>query len=362
MSPRPLITVIIPAYNLATYLPEAIESALGQSLARERLDVLVIDDGSTDDTPSVIRRYLPRVRYVRQDNRGLPAARNRGIAESDAPYLTFLDADDRLLPDKLEHEVERLEHDASVAVAYSGWHYIDAAGRRLPQQGWSRVEGDVLPRLLLGNIVHPHAPSVRRSAIVAAGGFDESLTSVEDWDLWIRISLAGARWAATNRPALEYRVRDDGMHANPGRMLSNRLRVLDKTFARIAAERPPLLVHRESAYQRAYLEAACDWARCSDFAAATAAIRDAVAAVPGFLHDPRGLRELCRLLVPLGHRNDAVIADRWPLLAPAARALVRAGASGRGVAYRLRCEAAFLRVAARYRRKRARAVLQEARP
>jgi len=352
MPGRPLIAVVIPAYNLATFLPEALESVLAQTLPPEDLDIVVIDDGSTDDTAKVAATFAPRVRCIRQENRGLPAARNRGAAETTAPYLTFLDADDRLAPEKLARELARLEADPGIHVAYSGWHYIDARGERLPQQGWSRDEGDILERLLLGNIIHPHAATLRRSTFEAAGGFDESLTSVEDWDLWIRVSLNGARWAAVGAAALEYRIRDDGMHANPVRMLSNRLRVLQNTFARIAVSHPHLMSVRPSAYRNAHIEAACDWARLHDLPRATDAIRAAADETDDFLVSTRGLRGVCRLLVPLGYRNDAEVIARWAEIGPLLRTLVRAAVADRHLLIRARAEATRLRVGGRYARKR----------
>lgn len=352
MPDRSLIAVVVPAYNLARFLPEALESALAQTLPPESLDVLVVDDGSTDETADVAASFAPRVRYVHQENRGLPAARNRGAAETTAPYLTFLDADDRLLPDKLARELALLQSDPSVHVIYSGWHYVDEAGRRLPQRGWSRNRGDVLERLLAGNIIHPHAATLRRSTFEAAGGFDETLTSVEDWDLWLRVSLDGARWAAVDEAALEYRVRGDGMHANPARMLSNRLRVLEKTFERIGTERPELLLRRPTAFANAYLEAACDWARAGDFGEAGAMLRAATRHAPELLTDARRLRDLCRLLLPLGHRNDAAVGVRWPEIEPMLRRLVTAAQPRPGLLPRLRSEMTLLRVALRYRRKR----------
>jgi glycosyltransferase involved in cell wall biosynthesis len=360
MPDRPLIAVVVPAYNLAAFLGEALGSIVAQRLPADAMEIVLVDDGSTDETPAVAACFAPRVRYVHQQNRGLPAARNRGASETTAPYLSFLDADDRFLPDKLEAELRILEVKRTIDVAYSGWHYIDEAGARLPQHGWSRDEGDVLERLLLGNIIHPHAATLRRSTFATAGGFDESLTSVEDWDLWIRVSLNGARWATVARPALEYRVRHDGMHANPGRMLENRLRVLDKTFARVAAERPDLLRARAAAYRNAHLEAACDWARKADVPRAIASIRAAACEAPAFLSSSRGLREICRLLLPLGHRNDDEVVRRWTDLGPLLRTLVIPAADDQGAGTRLRCEAALIRLGLRYRRKRVRPASRQA--
>lgn len=351
MPDGPLIAVVIPAYNLASYLPEAIESVLAQTLPSDRLDVIVIDDGSTDASAAVASRYAPRVRCIRQSNRGLPATRNRGIRETTARYVAFLDADDRLLPNKLADEFAVLETQPSVDIVYSGWHYIDDSGRRLPQQGWSREQGDLLHRLLLGNVIHPHAALVRRDVLEASGGFDETLTSVEDWDLWIRLSAAGARWRLVDRAALEYRVRNDGMHANPGRMLSNRLRVLEKAFAALS-HRPDLAHLWALARRNAYLEGACDWARSGDGPRSRDAMIAAVREASDFLTTPRGLRELCRLLLPLGYRNDSTVAARWPEIEPMLHRLMKSCSTALRPMTRLRAWVARGRLGIRYRRKR----------
>ena len=103
---RPVVSVIVPLYNLRQFVAEAIESALAQTLPPDEVEVIVIDDGSTDGGGEVVERYLPRVRYFRQENRGLSAARNAGIRVARAPSLTFLDADDRILPEKLAVQLD----------------------------------------------------------------------------------------------------------------------------------------------------------------------------------------------------------------------------------------------------------------
>jgi glycosyltransferase involved in cell wall biosynthesis len=315
LAPAARIAVVIPAYNLARYLGEAIESVLAQTIAADAVEVCVVDDGSTDDTPAVAARYRDRVRYVRQENRGLPATRNAGIRATRAPYLSFLDADDRLLPAAFARELPLLEADPALDAVYGGWRYVDAAGRPLPQHGWSRARGDLLPALVLGNLFHPHAPLVRRTRVEQVGGFDETLTSVEDWDLWLRISIAGVRWEHVDEALVEYRVRDDGMHADAERMLRNRLRVLEKTFA-ACGDRPDVAPLRPLAWQRAYLEAACDHYRAGETGPGAVAFAEAIRRRPALLADPRALRDVCRLLLPLGHRNDAHVAARWAEIEP----------------------------------------------
>ena len=350
---RPVVSVIVPLYNLRQFVAEAIESALAQTLPPDEVEVIVIDDGSTDGGGEVVERYLPRVRYFRQENRGLSAARNAGIRVARAPSLTFLDADDRILPEKLAVQLDVFAARPDVGLVYSGWYYVDPAGVRLPQRGWPRLEGDVLAALVLGNLVHPHAPLVRREAVQRADGFDETLTSVEDWDLWLRITRAGVRWACVDAPLAEYRIRPDGMHRNAARMLDNRLRVLDKLFAD-----PTLSVHvrvlRPEAYQNAYVVAACDHWRAGDHAAAVSCFRKASAARPAMLAEPKTFRRVCRWLLPMGQQNEAAVVQCWPELAAGLRAML-AGlfADGGGDLHRLRRPAAlaYWRTITRFRRK-----------
>ena len=318
----PRVSVIIPVYNLGAFVGDAIESALTQTLPPGEVEVVVVDDGSTDGSSEVVERYVPRVRHVRQPNRGLSAARNAGIGASSAPFLTFLDADDRLLPDKLAVQLEVFASRPEIGGVYTGWHYIDQAGNRLPERGWSRHEGDLFPQLVLGNLIHPHAVLVRREAVERAGGFDESLTSLEDWDLWLRLSRDGILWACIDRPLAEYRIRPNAMHQNPARMAENAIRVLDKLFA--APDLPVRLVaYRPAAYQSACLVAAADHYRAGDHEAGARWFQRAALARPPFLTEPRSLRRFCRLLLPPECQSRQAEIDEWPRLAATLRTALR---------------------------------------
>ncbi len=311
MSPR--VSVIVPLYNLRDFVAETLDSVLAQTLPPEAIEIIVVDDGSTDASADVVRRYGSRVRYVRQENRGLSAARNTGIRLAGAPLLSFLDGDDRVLPEKIATQLDAFAAHPAAGLVYTWWHYIDAAGRRLPQRGRATHTGDLLADLVLGNLIHPHTALVRRDLVEAAGGFDEALTSVEDWDLWLRLSRAGAQWHCIPRPLAEYRIRHDGMHRNPGRMLENRLRVLAKVFA--DPDLPAAIVARRAlAYQSAYLAGACDFFRIGDRVAGGRCFHEAVAARPAFITEPASLRRFCRLVLPQGHQREAaVVANRRPL-------------------------------------------------
>lgn len=355
----PRVAVIIPLFNLGRYVAETIESALAQTLSPEALEILVIDDGSTDDGGEVARRYAPRVRVVRQENRGLSAARNAGIRLTVAPFLTFLDADDRILPGKLAAQLALFEARPDVDVVYSGYSFIDEAGAPLPTRGWPTQEGDLLPRLLLGNLVHPHAVVVRRTQVEDAGGFDETLTSVEDWDLWLRISRRGARWACVDAPLAEYRIRGDAMHQNPARMAANAHRVLERFFA---DETLPasLRALEPQAWEHAYLTAASDHYRAGDAGSGARWFREAARVRPSLVTEPRTLARFCRWLLPPEVQSErATVAERQRLLRQlrtALRDLFGApDAAPEVVRLRWRAELAYWRTAARLARKGVRA-------
>ena len=233
------VSLIIATFNHARFLPVALDSALAQTLAG--VEVIVVDDGSTDDTPAVLSRYTDRVRVIRQANRGLAAARNAGLAVARGTYVSFLDADDVVTPTKLAEQVALLEAAPTV-----GWTYCDvlietvATGHEMRASerfgyGGRTLDGWLFPELIHGNFIPAIAPLIRRTALDSAGAFDDRLTALEDWDLWLRLSLvAEARYS----PAVlvRYRVHPGGMSEDRSRMDRNRFRVLDKLCrARAAA-------------------------------------------------------------------------------------------------------------------------------
>jgi glycosyltransferase involved in cell wall biosynthesis len=225
------VSLVVATFNHARFLPAALDSALAQTLAG--VEVIVVDDGSTDDTPAVLSRYARRVRVIRQANRGLASARNAGLAAARGTYVSFLDADDVVAPTKLAEQVALLE--ASPA---AGWTYCDvlietvATGHEVRASerfgyGGRTLDGWLFPELIHGNFIPAIAPLIRRGALDSAGGFDDRLTALEDWDLWLRLSLvAEARYS----PAVlvRYRVHPGGMSEDRSRMDKNRFRVLDK--------------------------------------------------------------------------------------------------------------------------------------
>ncbi len=304
-----LVSAIIPAHNQGRYLVEAVASVLQQTLAD--LEVIVVDDGSTDDTARVARGFGdPRVHYVYQNNRGLSAARNTGIRRARGRYLTFLDADDLFLPRKLELLVGALEQNPAAGIAAGQAVPIDERGRPV-----GRIFDKPLPdepaQLLAGNPLHVGSIVVRASWQARVGFFDESLRSYEDWDMWLRLALAGCRSVWVPRPVSCYRFHRSQMTRNGDRMTAACFAVLDKLFAR--GDLPESWRRAEDiAYSRAHLRAAAQAYLARDFGTAAGHLVQAVTRDPTLLEEDarrladhfRSWTELPKVGAPLNFLED----------------------------------------------------------
>jgi peptidoglycan/xylan/chitin deacetylase (PgdA/CDA1 family) len=180
-----LISVIVPCYNQAHFLTEAIESILSQTYPH--YEIVVVDDGSTDNTAEVAGRY-PGVRCVRQDNRGLAAARNTGLSKSNGDYLVFLDADDRLLPHAIEAGLACLRAHPECAFVAGRCARIRSDGQPLPTTEDAGLDGDPYSRLLSGCPILVPAVMYRRATFQVFPGFDTSMSAAEDYHLYYRIA------------------------------------------------------------------------------------------------------------------------------------------------------------------------------
>ncbi|HJT77353.1 MAG TPA: glycosyltransferase [Gemmataceae bacterium] len=185
----PLVSVVTPTYNYAAFLGDAVRSALAQTYAD--VEVLVVDDGSTDDTEAVVAALGERVRFFRQDRAGPSAARNRAILQARGAYVAFLDADDRWLPAKLARQVALMESDPRLVLSYTDFCRGEADRPRLADYD-HRATGDVFYPLLRQNFIHTSTVLLRRDALARAGLFDPSLRGSEDLELWLRLARVGA--------------------------------------------------------------------------------------------------------------------------------------------------------------------------
>ncbi len=220
--------MIIPAYNQSVYISEAIQSVLGQTYPN--FELIVVDDGSTDETPQIIAQiHDPRIRVIRQPNAGLSAARNTGLRESSAPLVTFLDSDDYFLPNKLEVLTSYLEGHSEIGLVVGRVRYINESGKLIFESTKTPVEL-ALPELLFENPICVSGVLLRRKWLECVGVFDESLRACEDWDLWIRLAYAGCRFAWVENIVIAYRYHQGQMTRESARMRTAILSVLDKFF------------------------------------------------------------------------------------------------------------------------------------
>ena len=204
----PKVSVVIPAYNCASFLPETLASIFAQTYSD--LEIILVDDGSTDDTPSVIAPYLSRITYIRQQNKGLPAARNTGIRAAQGEFVALLDADDSWLAEKIAQQMPRFS-DPEVGIAYSDFSVRYADGRFQSSYLVNRPlasEGNVVERYIQSRFLFPSTMIFRRECLEEFGYFDEEMLACEDIELFTRIC---SRWkvALVNSPLT---IRYEGSH------------------------------------------------------------------------------------------------------------------------------------------------------
>jgi glycosyltransferase involved in cell wall biosynthesis len=216
----PTFSVIMPTYNYGRFIADALASVLAQSM--RDLEVIVVDDGSTDHTVDVVRPFLrdPRVRYQAIAHGGAPVAKNTGIRLSRAPLMAFLDADDVWLPRKLERQLPLFEADPELGVAYSRRHLMNEDGVEVVYQQPALHRGLVLEPLFRTNFVCQSTAVVRRAVLDEVGLFDERCPVVQDYDLWLRVA-ARFRFDYVDEPLVMYRVG----HASLTARTENRLLV-----------------------------------------------------------------------------------------------------------------------------------------
>lgn len=233
MAELPRVSVIMPAYNAETTIEAALDSLAAQTFTG--WEVVVVDDGSTDGTGTILARRAAadsRIRLITGAREGASAARNRGIAVARAKWMSFLDADDWIEPVFMERMLGALEAEPGHSVAYSGYRrvmpdgamttsFVDPRVRDAPFEIFARTCGVVTTNCLM----------MDRQMVTDAGGFDTSLRTCEDWDLWQRLSRAGAQWLMVDEPLAYYRASTGSLTRATRQMLEDGRRVVFRAFA-----------------------------------------------------------------------------------------------------------------------------------
>jgi glycosyltransferase involved in cell wall biosynthesis len=234
----PLVSAIVPAYNAQRFVAEAIDSALAQTY--RRLEVIVVDDGSTDGTAGVLSRYGAKIVALHQTNKGLSDARNRAVEAAGGKYVAFLDADDRWAPGKIEKQVAFLEAHDECGLVHTGHRIVDAMGHVRGDLTPRPLRGRCLVQLIEGNLITASSVMVRR-ALARQHPF--RLRAAEDWDAWLRIAEEH-EIGMISEALTDYRVHDANMTRIPRLMLSSSIEALDGVLTRSMDGRARRAAHR----------------------------------------------------------------------------------------------------------------------
>ena len=222
------VSVIVPCYNSARFIGEALESALRQS--HVQTTAVVVDDGSTDETATIAASFGPRVTVLRQSNCGVSAARNRALEAADSEFVAFLDGDDRWHPDKLARQVAFCNVHPDHGFVHTDITEIDGDGRALPRRDrGTQARGECLAALLAHNTVTTSSVLVRRD-VLGALRFPLGLHAAEDWYLWLHLAKR-TRVGCLDEPLTHYRLHDNNTVRRTEFMLRGRLTVLERHLA-----------------------------------------------------------------------------------------------------------------------------------
>jgi glycosyltransferase involved in cell wall biosynthesis len=228
---NPKVSVIIPNYNYSQYIGEAVESVLSQTYAN--VEIIVVDDGSKDNSLEILETFGNKIKVIAQQNAGVSAARNNGVANSDGEFIAFLDADDVWLPEKLEKQIERFSTDNSLGLVHVAVQDIDAKGNNLDIH-LDGLSGNVSHEILLleRSVVLGGGSGIMipRKVFDEVGGFDSRLSTSADWDIFYQIS-SRYKVGFINEILLKYRIHGSNMHGNIPRMESEMLLGFEKAFS-----------------------------------------------------------------------------------------------------------------------------------
>jgi glycosyltransferase involved in cell wall biosynthesis len=239
----PKVSVVITVYNSMPYLPETVESVLRQTF--DDFEVLIIDDGSTDQTLEWVSQLNhPNVNVITQENQGVSVARNTGIHNSKGTYVAFLDGDDLWEPTKLEKQVILLDQNPDIGLVHTWLAPINEQGQPTGRVMTCKADGNVWERMIESNMVACSAAVVRRSCFEAVGVFDADLRFAEDWDMWIRVADRYS-FAVVKEPLVQYRLHANSKSKKYATRLQDFHKIIEKAFQTVPFE---LLYLRNRSY------------------------------------------------------------------------------------------------------------------
>lgn len=211
---NPLVSVIIPTYNRGWIIKEAVDSVLSQNFVD--FELIVVDDGSTDNTRDILDAYKNDIKVFRYNNQGVSAARNRGIAQASGKFIAFLDSDDLWMPNKLSMQVDFFNTNKEALICQTEEIWIRNNVRVNPKKRHKKLSGMIFEPSLCLCMVSPSAVMIKRELFEAVGLFDESLPACEDYDLWLRISSGYPVYLIDTPLIIKRGGHDDQLSQAPG--------------------------------------------------------------------------------------------------------------------------------------------------
>lgn len=230
-SKNPKVSVIIPSYNTARFVVEAVESVLNQTY--KDYEILVIDDGSTDNTQEVLEPYKEKIHYIYQPNQGAAIARNHGCRLARGEFLAFLDADDYFFPEKLAAQIACFDDDPSLEMIQNGWRLVNQNGEKISDVTlWEAAPELDLKSWVIYKMVRPSAMMLRREWWEKVGGFDHRYPPTEDLDFALRLCLMGCKMKWLKEVYTGYRQHDSNLMSSGYKLMKNTEIIMEEFFAR----------------------------------------------------------------------------------------------------------------------------------
>lgn len=281
MAELPGVSVVIPTYNRSDVLGEAIDSAFEQDVPA--LEVVVVDDGSTDATPQLLERYRAQqgeaLTVIRQENAGESAARNEGILRARNELVALLDSDNRWRPGKLAAQLALHAADPALEFSFTGYASFGSEREDVVLEAWDPDPTCALEELLVGCCINTSTVVATKRVLTEVGLFDTSLECCQDHDLWLRIAAAGHRIGYVPQVLLEYRVHAGGTSSNQALVATNSELVITRLFS--DADLPDRVRARERSHlARWQLSGACRYLEAQDGPAARRALYRALKTRP----------------------------------------------------------------------------------
>jgi glycosyltransferase involved in cell wall biosynthesis len=244
----PKVSVIIPAYNGDRYIVQAVESVLNQTYTN--WEIIVIDDGSQDETHRVLQPYFDRIRYIFQENQGVAAARNLACQLAQGEFLAFLDADDYFLPSKLEKQLACFEVDPALDMVQTGWFIVDEKGTNISAiQPWLQTPKLDLESFIIYKCVRPSAMMLRRKWWKSLGGFNDKFALAEDLDFALRFTLKGCKAVWLEEILTCYRQHSFSLMSSGVPLMRNTEILMEKFFARLDLPQSIRRLKKQERYQ-----------------------------------------------------------------------------------------------------------------